>query len=507
MPTIMAQLASDTNSEGRIDNALLTRNSISNRSGFTSQPHADPSIPSEIFISPSRSRAMTESEVQKSQRPKHEKPKSASICSLSDETRQLLYTWHPFHKDPEMPKDQGSTSKPRYVEKASYADGDSDPEPEGITTPTREWGHQLTPLTNTSSESEYCEPQKVLASENPDRDVRPGPEELSMHAPTASEAIQDADASIKVDDWQSKVILLSGCSSGEDDDMEDDEHELLDSEDDYFEERWVSTDKEFEATVFHATGNDFCLAARLIPQLYEMFRQEESSVVGFWEMCYRQRVGNSYGQGPGEQGGSAGPRRSDASPTTRLRKRLRENDDGDGEGADNNQDGDKNDDGNTEEHIGSPKPPPFACPFNKKYPSFYNGLHRSPDTRKGEYKTCQLGYDTEQRFKEHLSRLHRCVQCEKCSQKFTGPIKTRQVNFQKHLSLGDCRNAPPDILEGLTELQWAEIEALPSQPRSAATIGKPKARKLNVIRWNDVWQIIFPRENPPEPCKFQAFDI
>lgn len=155
MPTIMAQLASDTNSEGRIDNALLTRNSISNRSGFTSQPHADPSIPSEIFISQSRSRAMTESEVQKSQRPKHEKPKSASICSLSDETRQLLYTWHPFHKDPEVPKDQGSTSKPRYVEKASYADGDSDPEPEGITTPTKEWGHQLTPLTNTSSER-YC---------------------------------------------------------------------------------------------------------------------------------------------------------------------------------------------------------------------------------------------------------------------------------------------------------------------------------------------------------------
>ena len=54
-----------------------------------------------------------------------------------------------------MPKDQGSTSKPRYVEKASYADDDSNPEPEGVTTPTCDWGHQLTPLTNTSSEG-YC---------------------------------------------------------------------------------------------------------------------------------------------------------------------------------------------------------------------------------------------------------------------------------------------------------------------------------------------------------------
>ncbi len=150
----MAQLASDTNSEGK--NALLTHNSISTRSGFTSQPHADPSIPPEIFISPSRSRAMTESEVQKNQKPEHEKPKFASLRSPSGETRQVLYTWqHPFHKDPEMPKYQGSTSKPRYVEKASYADGDSDPEPEGITIPTWEWGHQLTPLTNTSSER-YC---------------------------------------------------------------------------------------------------------------------------------------------------------------------------------------------------------------------------------------------------------------------------------------------------------------------------------------------------------------
>ena len=149
---IMAQLASDTNSEGRIDNALLPHSSISNRSGFTSQPHADPSIPSEIFILPSRSRAMTDSEVQKYQKPKHEKPKFASLCSPSCQT---LYTWDPFHKDPEMPKDQGSTSKPRYVEKASYADDDSNPEPEGVTTPTCDWGHQLTPLTNTSSEG-YC---------------------------------------------------------------------------------------------------------------------------------------------------------------------------------------------------------------------------------------------------------------------------------------------------------------------------------------------------------------
>ena len=250
--------------------------------------------------------------------------------------------------------------------------------------------------------SEYCEPQKVLASDNPERDVRPKPEEFPILSPTASEAIQDVDSSIKLDDWQSKGSLSSGCSSGEEDDIKDDEYELFESEDDSFEARWISTDEEFEATVLHTTGNDFSLAARLIPQLYEMFRLEESSVVGFWEMCYNQRVGYSHAEGPGDQGARAQPRRSYASPPTSLKKRPRENGEGDGEGADNNQDGDKDDDGNTEEHVGS-HCPLFACPFNKKYPEFYNGLHRSPDTRKGEYKTCQLGYDTEQPFKYALN--------------------------------------------------------------------------------------------------------
>jgi hypothetical protein len=29
----------------------------------------------------------------------------------------------------------------------------------------------------------------------------------------------------------------------------------------------------------------------------------------------------------------------------------------------------------------------------------HNGLYRSPNARKGEYKTCESGLDTEQRFR------------------------------------------------------------------------------------------------------------
>jgi hypothetical protein len=85
----------------------------------------------------------------------------------------------------------------------------------------------------------------------------------------------------------------------EDDDIDDDSE----SENDSIEERWVPTDEDFEARVLRATENNFSLAARLIPQIYEMFQQEGSSFVGFWETSYQKRVGNSYGQGSKTQGG------------------------------------------------------------------------------------------------------------------------------------------------------------------------------------------------------------
>jgi hypothetical protein len=181
--------------------------------------------------------------------------------------------------------------------------------------------------------------------------------------------------------------------------MDNEECEFDDSEDDSFEERWVPTDEAFEASILRTTGNNLDLAARLIPQLYEMFQQEESFVVGFWETCYRTRVGNPYDQGAGMPGGWGEPFSSNTGQNTNLGKRQRENEEENSQG-DDNQDGDRDGDGSNTKGCGAgdSKPLPFACPFNKKYPSIYDRFYRSPNG-KGEYSTCESGFDTYQRFK------------------------------------------------------------------------------------------------------------
>lgn len=191
----------------------------------------------------------------------------------------------------------------------------------------------------------------------------------------------------------------SGDFAADEDDEIDNESE---SENDSIEERWVSTDEDFEASVLRATDNNFNLAARLIPQLYEMFQQEESPVVGFWETCYRTRVGNSYNQGSATQGRGGGSFGSYTGQHSNDRKRQREDDEGNGEEDNNNQEGNRDGGwGNTKGGTsGSSYPQPLACPFNKKYPLKYNGSYRSPHGgRKGEYRTCDSGFDNENRFR------------------------------------------------------------------------------------------------------------
>jgi hypothetical protein len=190
----------------------------------------------------------------------------------------------------------------------------------------------------------------------------------------------------------------SGDVAFNENDDRDDESE---SENDSIEERWVSTDEDFEARVLRATENNFGLAARLIPQLYEMFQQEESSVVGFWETSYRKRVGNSYDQGSKIQGGGGDSLGNGTGQNSNDRKRQREDDEENGEEDKNSQEGNRDGDrGNTKGCGGGGSYPPLlACPFNKKYPLKYNGSYRSPYGGKYEYRTCDSGFENDHRFR------------------------------------------------------------------------------------------------------------
>jgi hypothetical protein len=251
-------------------------------------------------------------------------------------------------------------------------------------------------LTIPSNDDEF---QKLPTFGSPCSKVWSKPEELPSHPNQDSEVAEDADSKIKMDSSEPKATFAV-FSADEDDELDDGESSF-ESEEDSFEEHWIPTDEDLETSVLRSTGNNLNLAARLIPPLYEMFQQEKSSVVGFWEPCYRQKAGNSYDQDSREQGGGGEPLSSYTDQHANNRKRQRENDEENGQGADNNQDRDRDGDAGSNEGSsgGSPNSRLFACPFNKRYPSMYNGLYRSPSARKGEYKTCESGFGTEQRFR------------------------------------------------------------------------------------------------------------
>ena len=75
------------------------------------------------------------------------------------------------------------------------------------------------------------------------------------------------------------------------------------------------------------------------------------------------------------------------------------------------------------------------------------------------------------------------------------PREERELAFKTHQEdLEQCRGTPPDVNEGITEVQWARIKKLPRKSRSSL-------EKLNVEKWTEIWKILFPKERLPTPCE------
>jgi len=94
-------------------------------------------------------------------------------------------------------------------------------------------------------------------------------------------------------------------------------------------------------------------------------------------------------------------------------------------------------------------------------------------------------------------RTHLFAQCGKCSKVFTDrPREERELAFKTHQEdIEQCRGTPPDVNEGITEVQWARIKKLPRKSRSTPP------EKLNVKKWNEIWKILFLDERIPDPCE------
>jgi hypothetical protein len=306
----------------------------------------------------------------------------------SREGSQDEYKLYPDFEDLRIEKDQRSTKKPRYVEEcleANHSNNDSDPRRETSIPKPPVAAQQLTPLTKASSSTRYAtnrqndRPRLLIVTSEDDEFKK-----LPVDSPESPQSKSNPQE----------------VSSDKYDDTDDQECEF-ESEEDCFEERWVPNDEDFEANVIRATGNDFALAARLIPQLYEMFEQEESPVVGFWEAGYRKCAGNSSGYTSGSPGGGFNQFGSYTGQSTNRKKRQRGNDEDSGEGSSSNQDGDGDGDGGNAEGSATSgsSTHPLACPFNKKYQSKYNGSYKPLNGKRGVYKSCGLGFADYQRFR------------------------------------------------------------------------------------------------------------
>ncbi|PMD29283.1 hypothetical protein L207DRAFT_261910 [Hyaloscypha variabilis F] len=282
----MADVTAETPSEGRVRPALRQRISISNPLGCSSQTHLNPNVSADMPFtrtpSPPRSRSRSRASRTDASQPRQmSTPHTLSIdlpspaSRESSETRYGLYSSHPAppsHEDPpycELPRierSHKSTSALRANE-SSYSRRES-------TTPPSEPSGQPTPLSNnSSSKSKDSEVKRPLVPGSSYSNTHSGEQERQNPAPGGSDAIEEVASTLKPQLMDSPRPSNDSGDLASDEDVEmGDLYDESESDDDSTEERWIPTLKEFEASVIAATGGNLPLAARLIPQLQEIFR-------------------------------------------------------------------------------------------------------------------------------------------------------------------------------------------------------------------------------------------
>jgi hypothetical protein len=85
------------------------------------------------------------------------------------------------------------------------------------------------------------------------------------------------------------------------------------------------------------------------------------------------------------------------------------------------------------------------------------------------------------RVKQHLSRIHAPIYCQRCLLVFVNEEK-----LQDHLSSEPCRRDGSATLEGILQKQRRALSR------------KSKPNTSNEDKWSAIWQIVFPEH--PRPC-------
>ncbi|RDW67723.1 hypothetical protein BP6252_09119 [Coleophoma cylindrospora] len=134
----------------------------------------------------------------------------------------------------------------------------------------------------------------------------------------------------------------------------------------------------------------------------------------------------------------------------------------------------------------------LACPFNKKEPSKFCIQQGDQAKTQKKYKTCSgSGFKDIQRLKEHLKRVHRPAQCDRCYW-----IAPSVQELQTHRRNPEpCPINPDSMKEGINEVQWTSLEIKAKTKRSATS---------DLQKWNEIWGILFPTIEPPSHPYFES---
>ncbi|RYP71834.1 hypothetical protein DL771_004546 [Monosporascus sp. 5C6A] len=137
----------------------------------------------------------------------------------------------------------------------------------------------------------------------------------------------------------------------------------------------------------------------------------------------------------------------------------------------------------------------FACPFYKMDPERF----RINEVTNIEFRTCESGFKSIHRVKEHIERKHWPVQCDRCYMVFSRKGKDRaesHAELKEHIQLKDaCKRGNPELKQGITAEQWELIK------RGS---GKKNPRVLLMERWWEIWDIIFPGKQRPDHPWFES---
>ncbi|KAN0104089.1 hypothetical protein V8E51_009834 [Hyaloscypha variabilis] len=126
---------------------------------------------------------------------------------------------------------------------------------------------------------------------------------------------------------------------------------------------------------------------------------------------------------------------------------------------------------------------PFACPFRKHNPRKYCIRN---------WARCALtAQSTVARVKGHLYKYHLVHQCQRCKDVF---VSEEELDIHIEAEEG-CNSKTTEPVEGITLKMKEKLRS-----RKKAYPGQTEAE-----RWKEIYQILFPGEAVPDPCKLQPF--